>query len=145
MVSLPDVVPRKDKFVTLSSGLSLPVPGVDVTSLAAMLDHFPLVRRPLNGDAEDLTMEALIALAPDAVNMLIAAGTGERNTAPEYVAAAAGLSLGDKVLIMEALVEVTLPQGIAPFVESLTKMVGAAGGGVSGTGIKARASSLRKR
>ncbi len=144
MAGLVDIAPIVEK-VTIC-GTVIEVPGVSAEGIAVLLSRFPELRKLLTGVTVD--SDALLKAGPGALAAILAAGTGVPGDEAAETAAAR-LSLGDQTDLLTAILRVTLPGGLDPFVEKLTSLglilapTGAAGAGVrSGKG---RGSKSRKR
>lgn len=111
-------------------GKDVSIPGVDARGVVALIGHYPVAEKLFGGRGakeEDLKVETLLALAPDLVTDIIVLGTGDRTYSEETVAAANSLALAEQADLLAAIVEVTMPSGVGPFIESLNRMVGAMG------------------
>jgi hypothetical protein len=73
------------------------------------------------GRQADLTVEMIIAAAPDAAAAIIACGTGARQDAAAEAAADA-LPVEAQTDIIEAVAGLTFSKGLGPFVRRLTDM-----------------------
>jgi hypothetical protein len=142
MVSLMDVVPLK-KSVLLSTGDSLSVGGVTAAGLAAMASKFPEIRALISGGKADpklFTFEGLLEKAPGVVSSILADGCGfPGDDAAE--AKAASLPMVDQLALFDAILDLTFPKGVAPFVAAVTLLVSR----LSADGIKAPALNSRKQ
>lgn len=104
------------------------VTGVSAKGVAYLLSLFPDLRRVMTG--QTVTADMLIAIAPDAVSAIIATGCGyvpidtveslERQKEAE--AKAANMPLGLQVDFLDAIIRVTMPGGVGPFVAKLEKL-----------------------
>lgn len=125
MPGLKDIAPS---FTTVEvKGVAVPVTGVSALGVAYLFNRFPIVREMLSGKEVDLSVDALAALAPDAVAAIIAVGTGCVGD-PEAEAVAASLGVEHQVQLLEAIIKETMPNGVAPFVEKLSAMTKGVGG-----------------
>ncbi len=141
MVGLVDIAPIVEKVTV--GGAVIDVPGVSAAGIAILLYRFPELRKLLTGVTVD--SDALLKAGPGALAAILAAGTGvPGDEAAE--AAAARLPLGDQTDLLTAILRVTLPGGLDPFVEKLTSLglIIAPEGAAGGSG-KGRASKSRKR
>lgn len=109
------------------NGVAVSVPGVSAKGVAILFARFPVFRELFSGREPDLSVEAIASLAPEVIAAVIAAGTGAPGDA-ETEAVAANLPALAQVELIQAILDVTMPGGIGPFVERLT----AAMAGVSG-------------
>lgn len=120
MASILDISPLKGT-ITLR-GKDHEVPGIGAEGIVYLLQRFPVLRAVLmNKELQDLTPDALVALAPEAINAVIAVGLGHINS-PQSETSAGNLALDEKLACLEKIMEVTLPNGIAPFVEMLNRV-----------------------
>jgi hypothetical protein len=117
MVGLIDIAPVTETVV--AQGKPITVHGVSAKGLAHLLARFPEMRRLMTG--QEVQADQLLAMGGDAVAAIIAAGCGYPgdNTA-EIIAG--GLSLDVQADLLAAILRLTLPKGIGPFVEKLTAL-----------------------
>jgi hypothetical protein len=81
--------------------------------------RFPELRALISG--RDVGLDQLLALGGDIVGAVIAAGCGQ--VGDELAEAAAGrLPLDDQAELLTAVMKLTMPQGIGPFVDKLSRM-----------------------
>lgn len=117
MVGLIDIVPA-----TLSvsvGGKDVSVNGVSAAGLAHLLGRFPELRALMSG--QEVGTEQLIAMGGDVVGAIIAAGCGyPANEKAEQIGRT--LPVGDQADILAAILKLTMPQGVGPFVEKLTAL-----------------------
>lgn len=102
------------------------VTGVSLAGVAHLLAKFPELRMLMAG--KEVDANDLITLAPQAVAEIIAAGVGFPGDG-EQVEHAQTLSLELQADFLEAILRLTMPKGVGPFVEKITKL-GAVFGGV---------------
>lgn len=120
MVSLVDIVPQTRK-VELSIG-AVELHGLGLRHIADLLVRFPELRKLWAGGAPALDVDVLIAAAPDAVGAIIAIAASQPDAA-ETIGDA--LSLDDAAECLIAIRELTMPGGVDPFVEKLSRLLGA--------------------
>lgn len=121
MPGLLDIAPST-KTVTVQ-GQPVAVHGLSAEGIAYILARFSVARELFAGRDVNLDADAIAKLAPEAVNAIIAAGTGYPNN-PEAEAVAAKLPAGTQLDLLAAIVEVTMPGGVGPFVEKLRATFG---------------------
>jgi hypothetical protein len=109
------------------AGIAVTVPGVSVKGIAVLLAKHTVLRELFSGKAADITPETFMALAPEVLAGIIAAGTGAPGD-EDAERIAANLSLDDQLVLVEAIIEATMPRGVAPFVEGLTALMARADG-----------------
>lgn len=102
-------------------GQEIPVPGVSADGIAYLFFRFPVVRELIGGKEVQLSAEDFQKLGPEAVAAIIAVGTGEIGDA-EAEAAARALAVEDQLNLLEAIIGETMPSGVGPFVQRLSKM-----------------------
>lgn len=90
--------------------------GVSARGVALLLQSFPDLRKLMSG--KEVSVDDLMAVAPDALAAIIAAGTGKPGDA-ETIAAADRLPVDVQADFLAAIVELTMPKGLGPFVEKL--------------------------
>jgi hypothetical protein len=118
MPGLKDIAPSF-KSVKVK-GIDIPTPGISAEGIGYLFARFPIVRELIGGKNVDLSAEALAKLAPDAVAAIIATGCGDVND-PEAETSAGRLGLEDQLSLLESIIGETMPSGIGPFVERLSK------------------------
>lgn len=115
MVGLIDIAPATEQVAGVT------VYGVSARGIAHLLATFPELRKLMSGVAVEA--EALIALAPDAVAAIIAAGVGKPGDA-DTEALADRLPVDAQADFLGTILRLTMPKGVGPFVEKLTALGG---------------------
>ena len=124
------------------AGTPVEVPGISAAGVATLLARFPELRKLMSGI--EVSPEDLLKMGPAALAAVLAAGTGEPGN-EKAEATAARLTLGDQADLLAAILRVTLPGGLDPFVEKLAGLgLLMESGAVKPSG-KAPASKSRKR
>lgn len=100
-------------------GVDVEVTGIAAQDIPYLLDRFAVLGK-LASEGR-FTLDELAAAAPDALAALFACGIGARGD-PEVEARARALKLGEQAALFAAIVEVSLPDGVGPFVENLRKL-----------------------
>ena len=117
MVGLIDIAPLT-KAVTIRN-VPVDVSGVSARGIAQLLARFPELRALMAG--REVAIEGLLALGGDVVAAIIAAGTGvPGDEAAEQ--AADRLSVDEQADLLVAILELTMPRGLGPFVEKLSRL-----------------------
>jgi len=119
MRGLLDIAPRVSAVPV--AGGEVDVCGVSVRGIAHLLAKFPALQSLLSGRQVDA--EKLIAVAPDAIAAIIAAGCGQPGDA-EAEAVADRLPIEDQAALISAILKLTMPKGVGPFVEMLNGLGG---------------------
>lgn len=119
MSGLLSIAPQIETVEILGS--KIPVPGVSLRGVAALLARFPELRALLTGNADRIKPEDLAAKAPEAVAAIIAAGLGYPDDEAQEDAAER-LPIEAQADLLAAILKVTLPNGLASFAEKLTKL-----------------------
>jgi len=122
MVSLVDIVPQT-KTVRIAAG-DLELRGLGLRHVADLLVRFPELRKLFVEGAPALDVDALIEMAPEAVAAIIAEAAEQPEAAPQIAEA---MALDDMVDCLLAVRDLTMPNGTAPFMERLLKLIGAGG------------------
>ena len=122
MVSLVDVAPSTRTVPV--GGVALPVPGISALGIAALLQQFPGLKDAFTGGTISVSLDAatLMKYGPDAVSAIIAAGCGSPGD-PAAIKVAETLPAGDQMNLLAAIIDVTMPQGIASFMEALDSTI----------------------
>ena len=115
MVGLIDIAPCVETLDI--QGSAVEVRGVSATGLALLLSRFPELRKLMTGLEVD--SDQLIALGGEAIAAIIAAGCGYPGE-EKAEAIAASLSLDMQADLLAAILRLTLPKGVGPFVSKLT-------------------------
>ena len=138
MVGLIDIAPAVERVTV--RGEAVEVCGVSAAGVANLLARFPELRRLLSG--RDVDVDQLVAMGGDLVSAIIAAGTG--NPGDEATEAAAGrLGIDEQTDLIAAILRVTLPKGVGPFMEKLLALGGSLD--VAGQSATAPATTSPKR
>jgi hypothetical protein len=126
MVSLVDIGPQT-KEVELRPGVSVTVRGVTAMGVFSLLQEFPELKLVLTGKVlEGDIVTSLFNAVPQAIASIIAMGCGKDGD-PEYIAAAHQLRVGEQALLMQAIAEITFPQGVRSFIDGLVGLADQAG------------------
>ncbi|RWC29846.1 MAG: hypothetical protein EOS70_23445 [Mesorhizobium sp.] len=123
MAGLLDIAPLTEKVRV--GGATVEVSGVSAGGIVAMIARFPEFRMLMTG--KDVDVASLVSMGGDAVAAIIAAGVGFPGDEAQE-AAAARLPLEAQADILAAIIKVTLPNGIGPFLEKLTALLAVKGG-----------------
>jgi hypothetical protein len=123
MVSLVDIVPQT-KTVQIAAG-ELELRGLGLRHVADLLLRFPELRKLFVEGAPALDVDVLIEAAPDAVAAIIAEAAEQPASAAQIAEA---MALDDMVECLLAVRDLTMPNGTAPFMGRLLKLIGASGG-----------------
>lgn len=123
MADLLDIAPSTAVAVVTIDGLRVKVRAVSFDAMASIVARFPALKSLANGDGD--IVSRLIAGCGAAVGPIIAAGCGHLGE-EEYEQRAATLLPDQQIKFIQAILELTFPNGIGSFVEALTGLVGAA-------------------
>lgn len=128
MVSLLDIAPLSEtvKVPTAKGDVKVDVYGVSAAGLVSLLARFPEIRMMMTG--KEVEVDRLMAMGGEAVAAIIAAGCGHPGD-DNAEQNAARLSLEAQTDLLSAIVKLTLPNGLGPFVSKLTALMGTAGAG----------------
>ena len=140
MAGLVDIAPVTEKVTV--AGTEVEVPGVSAAGVAVLLHRFPELRKLMSGI--EVAAEDLLKVGPDALAAILAAGTGEPGN-EKAETAAARLTLGDQADLLAAILRVTLPGGLDPFVEKLSRLGLLMDSTAAAPSGKGRGSKSRKR
>ena len=123
MVGLVDIAPITSS-VTIR-GQDVTITGVSARGIASLLARFPELRALVTG--REVALDELLKLGGDVIAAIIAAGTGTPGDA-QTEAAADNLTLEEQADLLAAIVELTMPRGLGPLVERLSRLGLLAGG-----------------
>jgi len=118
MVSLIDIAPRSQKISI--NGSALEVSGIGARGIASLLLRFPALQQLMIGRID---AELLWRTAPEAISAIIAAGLGKLEDA-ETETQADQLPIGVQMELLFPIIQLTMPQGVGPFVERWGAMIG---------------------
>ena len=119
MVGLIDIAPKVEAIEV--QGTAVAVHGVSAKGVAHLLGRFPELRKLMTGQAVEA--DQLMTMGGDAVAAIIAAGCGYPGD--EKAETVAGrLSIDVQADLLAAILRLTLPVGLGPFVEKLTALGG---------------------
>lgn len=96
--------------------LDVAVYGVSGKGLAAILGRFPDVAKMFSGIEPDKAV--LMQMGPDVLAAFIAAGCGCPND-DKAEKVASDLSVGNQLELVDAIIKISFPRGISPFVAKL--------------------------
>jgi hypothetical protein len=117
MVGLIDIAPVTETVAV--QGTPVTVHGVSASGLGFLLSRFPDLRKLMTGMEVDARQ--LLATGGEAVAAIIAAGCGYPGD-DKAEAVAAKLSLDTQADFLAAILRLTLPKGVGPFVAKLTAL-----------------------
>ena len=123
MVGLVDIAPITTSVAI--RGQDITITGVSARGIASLLARFPELRALMTG--REVALDELLRLGGDVISAIIAAGTGAPGDA-QAEKAADNLSLEEQADLLAAIVELTMPRGLGPLVERLSRLGLLAGG-----------------
>ena len=119
MVGLIDIAPKVETVDV--QGTSIAVHGISAKGVAHLLGQFPELRMLMTG--QNVETAQLMAMGGAAVAAIISAGCGYPGD--EKAEEVAGrLSIDAQADLLAAILRLTLPVGLGPFVEKLTALGG---------------------
>lgn len=124
MVGLLDIAPLTEKVSV--GGKQLAVYGISAKGLVSLIARFPEIRQLMNG--REVDVGSLMNIGGEAISAIIAAGCGYPGD-DKQEEAAGRLPLETQADILAAIIKVTLPNGVGPFIEKLTAMLAVKGDG----------------
>jgi hypothetical protein len=119
MVGLVDIAPKIESVDV--QGTTVAVHGVSARGVAHLLGRFPELRKLMTGQAVET--EQLMTMGGDAVAAIISAGCGYPGD-QKAESVAERLSIDAQADLLGAILRLTLPVGLGPFVEKLTVLGG---------------------
>jgi hypothetical protein len=117
MPGLLDIAPVHETIEI--RGQPVTVSGITLKGVASLLSRFPDLGALFGG--QQLASDKLAELGSDIIAALIAAGCGAPED-PDVEAVAVSLSLGEQVELLNAVIRVTMPRGVGPFVEQIKSL-----------------------
>jgi len=125
MVSLIDIA--NSKTTVPLRGQDVEVTGLTADHIGTILSVFPEVRRLLTGNTDAEIITSLISRMPEAVALMIAAGTCGDPLNDKFIAVARGLAIGEQFTVLEAIVKQTFPQTLKSFLDGVAALVNQSG------------------
>lgn len=129
MASLLDIGPLSREVDV--GGHPVTVWGVTPEGFFSLLEKFPALQQ-LMGGGGNVTMEALRGVAPPSISWAIALATTDRNgfdKAADWLVAvkaaadvAVNLSVHHQITLFQTALDLTFPEGIAPFVKAMEEL-----------------------
>ena len=123
MVGLVDIAPITSSVSI--RGQDITITGVSARGIALLLARFPELRAVMTG--REVALDDLLKLGGDVIAAIIAAGTGAPGDV-DAEKAADNLTLEEQADLLAAIVELTMPRGLGPLVERLSRLGLLAGG-----------------
>lgn len=117
MVGLVDIAPVTSTVTV--RGQDITVTGVSARGIAHLLARFPELRALMTG--REVALDDLLKLGGDVITAIIAAGTGAPGDA-DVEKAADNLTLEEQADLLAAILELTMPRGLGPLVERLSRL-----------------------
>jgi hypothetical protein len=102
-------------------GVTFEVRGLTAKAIGQILVKFPAIRAAWI--KRDVGIEQWFETVPELIPIVIAAGIGKADD-PVEIAAAAELSADTQMALLAPVWKLTMPDGIGPFVDRLTSLVG---------------------
>jgi hypothetical protein len=127
MVSLVDIVPQT-KMVQIDAG-KLELRGLGLRQIADLFLTFPSLRNIFTEGAPEIDAAEIILMAPDAIGTIIALSAGQPEAAIKIVDVGTGLAPDELLLCLEAIIQLTFPRGVTPFLEKMLPLLALIGGG----------------
>ena len=122
MNSLLDIGPLTEEVEI--RGIKITVQGLTAGHLFQLFAEFPDMRKLLQvGEGSPQTI--MLQLAPDLIAKIIAIATGMAGNA-EVEAKAKTMGASDQLAVIAAVQRLSFPDGIGPFVERVTQLMGSA-------------------
>ena len=121
MGSLLDIAPLSETVTV--SGVAIEVKGVSALGIASLMKRFPEFRELLSGNEIDIGPDQLFELVPNGVAAIIAAGCGHPGN-QEAEGVAEGLPVAEQLELLQAILRLTMPDGIVPFAERVRSLFG---------------------
>lgn len=124
-VDLLEIAPKRKTDGVSIGDKKIAVHDLTLTDIADLMTRFDEVRALMNN--VDVAPEAWLKVGPAAVCAIVAAGLDHAGE-PAYEARAAKLAITDQAEIILAIMRLTMPDGIGPFVAKFRAAAGNANG-----------------
>jgi hypothetical protein len=125
MADLLDIVPSTAVEVVKIDGRRYTVRGLSIPAIASIAKRFPELKSILSGDVGGDIVLRMIAAVGAATGPIIAAGFGHLGD-EKYEQHAETLLSEQQLKLIRAILGLTFPNGIGPFVQELTNLLGGA-------------------
>lgn len=109
------------------AGRKMPVSGLGLDAAAAVVLRHPAVRGLFEGE---VNVDALLVAAPDAMAEIICRSTGIEPSL-ENIDAMRRLPAAYQLPVLSAALELTMPDGFAPFIQALGQLLAGLGADVA--------------
>jgi len=116
MAGLLDIAPATT--IVVVGETEVVVAGLSVRSVASLLARYPELRAMLAQQAGAITVDSLVSMIPHAIAGIIAAGCGMPGDA-DAEAKAEAVPLEAQADLLDAILRLTMPRGVGPFVARL--------------------------
>ena len=123
MVSLIDIVPQT-KTVRINGGSEIELRCLGIRQIANLLLRFPELRKLFSSGAPALDFDGIVIAAPDAIGAIIAESAGQPDAADNIAEA---FSLDDLAECLLAVRDLSMPNGVGPFMDRLAKLIDVGG------------------
>lgn len=123
MADLMDIVPQTAVEVVKVDGHRMKVHGISITTMATLISRFPKLKDAVNGVSDNFDLALVVGTATSAI---IAAGCGRLGDA-EYEQSMDRLLPEHQLKLLKAIIGLTFPKGIGPFLEELTNLMSGPG------------------
>jgi len=140
MASLLDIGPLTEDVEI--RGTKLTVQGLTAGHLFQLFAEFPEMRKLLQM-GEGSPQEVMLQLAPDLIAKIIAIATGTPGNS-EVEAKAKTMGASDQLAVIAAVQRLSFPDGLGPFVERVTQLMGSAVATLPGAVLPNSANSTMK-
>jgi hypothetical protein len=137
MADLLDIAPSTSVEVVKIDGKRIVVHGLHGDAIASIVSRFPELGMLLGGGAN--IGPRLIERFGNAIGPIIAAGCGHLGD-EKYEQHAAKLLVEDQLKLLKAIIELTFPNGITSFVETVAALMPGAGEGAKIVKVRLRKS-----
>jgi len=104
-------------------GKQVSVPGVSLEGAAMLLSRFPAFSALMDREAEAIELKDIFAFGTETVSAIFAAGFGHPGD-EEVERKASSMNLTEQMTVLKKIAEVTMPNGIGPFVDEIAAFLG---------------------
>jgi hypothetical protein len=141
MADLLDIAPVTQSEAVWIGDKRLTVRALSPNAIASIIARFPEVKLVVAGGGDIIL--SLIRFCGNAIGPIIAAGCGHLED-ESHERAAANLLLEQQAIILNAILRLTLPNGINPLAEAMAKLANTISGNERAKPIKIRSRNILK-
>lgn len=118
-MDLIDLLPVSESVPV--NGKSIAVTGLSAKTIFGLFKRFPELANVMSGDVQQMDAAKLMETGGDIVSAIIAAGLGHGGET-SVEATINQMAVDTQVDLLSAVIKVTMPSGVGPFMEKLSRL-----------------------